>query len=97
MINKKVQDAINDQIKHELYSAYYYLSMSAYCGGKNLPGFANWMHLQYQEETQHALRLFRFLLDRGGKVELQAIRFDAGKFTVAEAKAWLKEHGYKPC
>ena len=73
MINKKVQDAINDQIKHELYSAYYYLSMSAYCGGKNLPGFANWMHLQYQEETQHALRLFRFLLDRGGKVELQAI------------------------
>ena len=31
-----------------------------------------------------------------GKAELQAIRFDAQKFSVAEAKAWLKEHGHKP-
>jgi len=31
-----------------------------------------------------------------GKSELQAIRFDADKFTVAEAKAWLEEHGHKP-
>ena len=30
------------------------------------------------------------------KVELQAIRFKADKFTVAQAKKWLKDHGYKP-
>ena len=29
-------------------------------------------------------------------VELQSIRFDAKKFTVAEAKKWLKDHNYKP-
>ena len=35
-------------------------------------------------------------ITRGGTVELQAIRFDAEKFTAAEAKAWLKEHGPEP-
>ena len=30
-----------------------------------------------------------------GSMELQAIRFDSGKFTVAEAKAWLAEHDHK--
>jgi ferritin len=73
MIKKRIQEAINDQIKHELYSSYYYLAMSAYCDSLNLPGFANWMYRQYQEETEHAMRLFNFLLDRGGKVELKAI------------------------
>jgi ferritin len=47
--------------------------MSAYCDSINLPGFANWMNMQYKEETAHAMRLFNFLLDRGGKVELMAI------------------------
>jgi ferritin len=73
MIKKKLQDAINAQVKHELYSAYYYLSMSAFCESINLPGFAHWMKQQYEEETAHAMRLYHFLLDRGGKVELQAI------------------------
>lgn len=31
----------------------------------------------------------------GGKAEVQAIRFSRTKFTVAQAKAWLKEHDYK--
>lgn len=34
--------------------------------------------------------------EKDEKAELQAIRFDVKKFTVAEAKAWLKEHDYKP-
>jgi ferritin len=73
MINETIQDAINDQIKHEFESAYLYLSMSAYFEAVNLQGFAHWMHLQYQEETAHALRLFNYLQDRGGRVRLRAI------------------------
>ena len=46
MINKPVQDAINEQIKNELYSAYLYLSMAAYFESLTLPGFANWMKVQ---------------------------------------------------
>ncbi len=73
MFSQKIQDAIADQINAELYSAYVYLSMSAYFQAQNLPGFAHWMRLQYQEETMHALKLFDYASDRGGQVTLKAV------------------------
>ncbi len=73
MLSISVQDSINEQIKNELYSAYLYLSMSAYCASINLPGFAHWTRLQSQEEVAHALKLFDFVIDRGGRGMLQAI------------------------
>jgi ferritin len=73
MLSKKVQDAINEQIKDELYSGYLYLAMSAYFEAQNLPGFAHWMRMQAEEEQEHALKFFDFLNDRGGRVVLQAI------------------------
>ena len=73
MLSKAVQDAINEQIKNELYSAYLYLSMSAHFEANNLPGFARWMRLQAQEEQGHALKFFDYMYDRGGVVKLQAI------------------------
>jgi ferritin len=73
MLSKAVQDAINEQIKNELYSAYLYLSMSAHFEANNLPGFARWMRLQAQEEQGHALKFFDYMHDRGGMVKLQAI------------------------
>jgi ferritin len=53
MLSQKLQDAINEQIRDELYSAYLYLSMAAYSETANLPGFAHWMHLQAQESSSH--------------------------------------------
>jgi ferritin len=73
MLSKAIQDAINEQIKNELYSAHQYLSMSAYCESVNLPGFAHWMLAQAQEEREHAMKFFTFLLNRKGRVILQAI------------------------
>jgi len=73
MLNKEVQDAMNEQIKNELYSAYLYLSMSAYSESISLPGFAHWMRVQAQEEQGHAMRFYRFIAERGGRVELQAL------------------------
>ena len=73
MISQALQDAFNEQIKNELYSAYLYLSMSAYFQRINLPGSAHWMRLQSQEEVSHAMKLFDHLNDRGGHVILQAI------------------------
>ncbi|CAN5617250.1 ferritin [soil metagenome] len=72
-MNKDVQDAVNDQVKHELASAYAYLSMSAHFESENLPGFARWMRLQAQEELGHAMRLFDYLNERGARVMLQAV------------------------
>jgi ferritin len=73
MISKNMQDAVNEQINKELFSAYLYLSMAAYFEDKNLPGFARWMSLQAQEEQEHALKFYAFLNDRGGRVLLKAI------------------------
>ena len=67
MITKTMQDAVNDQINKELYSSYLYLSMAAYFEDNNLPGFAHWMRAQEAEEREHAMKLYDFLLERGGK------------------------------
>jgi ferritin len=73
MLSKKLEEAINEQINKELYSGYLYLSMSAYCEAENLPGAANWMRIQAQEELGHAMRLFDHVNARGGRVLLKAI------------------------
>ena len=80
-MDKKLQKVFNDQIKHELYSAYIYLAMAAYFETKNLPGFAHWMKIQYKEEVSHAMKMFEFLNDRGQRVLLQAIPQPAGEFS----------------
>ncbi len=72
-MNQVVNDAINRQIQKEMFSSNLYLSMSAYYASKNLSGFAKWMELQAGEEMVHAMKLFHFLLQRGGKPEIAAI------------------------
>jgi len=73
MYSKRVMELMNEQIKHELYSAYLYLSMSAYFEGESLPGFAHWMRVQAAEEQEHAMKFYDFIYERGGRVLLQAI------------------------
>ncbi len=80
MLSKKVQDAFNDQIQAEMASAYLYLSMAAYCEGKNLKGFGHWLRAQYNEEVSHAMKMFDFVLERGGQVALKAIEAPAVDF-----------------
>jgi len=73
MLSKKVEEALNEQVKAEFFSAYFYLSMSNYFEKINLKGFANWMRIQFQEEQIHALHLVDFINERGGSVKLMAI------------------------
>lgn len=73
MLSQKLQDAFNEQINEELYSAYLYLSMSAVYANRNLNGFAGWMRLQAREEVGHGMRLFDYLLERGGSIQLKAV------------------------
>src|SRR5215218_7608355 len=68
VLNQAVQDAMNEQIGNELFSAYQYLSMAAYCESENLPGFAHWMRAQAQEETVHAMKFYDFVLEHERKV-----------------------------
>jgi ferritin len=73
MMSQTMQDAFNEQMKHEFYSSYLYLSMSAYCDAANLPGLSHWMRIQAREEAKHAMKIFDHMLDRAGTVQLQPI------------------------
>ena len=73
MLKEKVLQAINQQINNEYYSAFLYLSMSAWFQGKGLPGFANWMFIQYQEELTHGNKFFKYVHERGSQVVLLPI------------------------
>ena len=68
-----MEKALNGQINAELYSSYLYYSMSAWFESKGLPGFANWMNCQVQEEMAHARKFYDFINQRGGRVTLTAI------------------------
>ena len=69
----KVEGALNEQIHAEFFSFYLYLSVSAYFTTEHLDGFAHWMRIQAQEEFGHAMKLFDYLNERGGKVKLAAL------------------------
>ena len=68
-----MQKTLNDQIRREFNASYLYLSMAAYFAEKNLSGFARWMRMQAQEEAKHAMKIFDFVEDRGGRVTLDGI------------------------
>lgn len=73
MISNKMVNTINDQIRFELVSAYLYLSMAAWFENENLPGMASWMYAQASEEQEHAMKFFKYLIEVGARVELEAI------------------------
>jgi ferritin len=73
MISQRMVEALNAQIRNELFSSYVYLSMAAYFENANFAGFGGWMRVQAREEALHAMKIFDHLLDRGAPVTLQAI------------------------
>lgn len=73
MFSTKVEEALNAQINAEMWSAYLYLSMAAYCHEQGLAGMANWFEVQFKEEQDHAMIIYKHLAARGGRVKLAPI------------------------
>ncbi|MGM9704890.1 MAG: ferritin [Prevotella sp.] len=73
MLNKKVEEALNAQINAEMWSAYLYLSMAAFCHSQGNSGLGKWFEVQFQEEQDHAKILYNYIISRGGNVTLTAI------------------------
>lgn len=73
MLKKKIEKMLVDQINFEIYSAYIYLAMAAYCDSKDYPGFANWLKVQWEEEIFHAMKMYNYVIERGGTVILDKI------------------------
>jgi ferritin len=73
MITKKMEKALNEQINREFYSAYLYLSMSAYCNRMGHPGGEHWFRMQYDEEVMHMTKMFDYVMQHGGEAHLLQI------------------------
>jgi ferritin len=83
MLNERMAEALNTQLNKEIYSAYLYLSMSAYSSFIGLKGFANWFMVQYQEEMVHAMKIYNYVDSQGGQVKLMAVEQPATEFESA--------------
>lgn len=73
MLSPKMQSALNEQMNRELASSYLYLAMSAYLDSQSFSGAAHWMKEQAKEEQGHADKFAKFVVDRGGRVTLDAL------------------------
>ncbi len=73
MLTPKIEQALNEQVNAELYSAYLYLAMAAYFSNHDLEGFTHWMNMQSQEELGHAMKFYAFINERGGRNTLKTI------------------------
>jgi ferritin len=73
MLSQKLQDAFNEQMKNEFYSAYLYKAMAAYFEAEDLPGFAHWMRMQSLEELCHGEKFFNYICEAGGRAVMLPI------------------------
>jgi ferritin len=94
MIGKAMEQALNKQLKEEMYSFYLYLAMSAYLEGLNYKGMAAWMRVQAQEEYSHAMKFFDFLHERGGTVRLLTLEQPQAQWASVLA-AFKAAHGHE--
>jgi ferritin len=84
MLSKTIQNALNEQINKEMFSAYLYLAMATGCAETNLPGAARWLRIQSNEENEHAMKLYDYIHRHGGHAELQAIDKPPTKYKSAK-------------
>ncbi|MDO5733693.1 MAG: ferritin [Eubacteriales bacterium] len=72
-MDKKLLEMTQNQIQMEYFSGYLYLSMADWLERQDLPGAANWMYIQYQEEVLHAQGFIKFLQRLGQPIALRQI------------------------
>ncbi len=81
MISTKLNEAVNNQITFEFYSAHIYLSMAAYCAAVDLPGFSHFFRVQYREEIDHAMKFFNFVAEMGGNIKITGFQDPQADFS----------------
>ncbi|TFE31810.1 ferritin [Cohnella luojiensis] len=81
MLNESLSKALNDQLNFELYSAHVYLAIAAYCSGESLDGFANFFMVQAEEEKFHAMKIYKYLNDRGKRVTMAGMDTPNNEYT----------------
>lgn len=73
MLAKKIEKALNEQIKMEAESSQFYLAMASWAETEGLNGTARFLYMHSDEERMHMLKLVKFVNERGGKSEIPAL------------------------
>lgn len=93
MLDEKMEQALNDQLNAEMASGYLYLSMATFCEDQDLPGFGHSLRLHAEEELEHAMRFYDYILRKGGRVILQPIEEPQNEWgSILEVYEEIQEH-----
>ncbi|BCR03727.1 ferritin [Desulfuromonas versatilis] len=80
MLSPKLQDALNEQMKNEFFSAYLYMAIAGYFESEDLPGIASWMRVQALEEMTHGEKFFNFITDAAGRTDFRGFEAPRNEF-----------------
>ena len=95
-MNEKIFQMLNNQIKHEFYASYLYLSIASYFETIPLEGFSKWFRKQAEEEREHAMKIYDYVIDRNMHVDLQALEKPVVNFnSIEEVFALALKHEKK--
>lgn len=80
MLSKKVEKALNNQIRIEAESSQVYLSMASWAEVKGLEGIAGFMYDHSDEERMHMLKLVKYVNERGGHAQISELKAPKTEF-----------------
>lgn len=66
LLSTDIETLINQQIKKEAHSSAIYLSMASWCNQNGYDFSSDYFFKQAEEERQHQLKFFKYVLDMGG-------------------------------
>ena len=74
MMSDDLVQQLNEQMNYEFYASHAYLAMAAYFAAESLDGFANFFIVQAEEERFHAMKIFRYINDRGHRASMSVLK-----------------------
>ena len=81
MMPKKIETALNNQIKMEAQASFLYLSMSSWCDRHGLQGCTEFLRRQADEEMAHMLKLFDYIAEVDGMAKAPGIEQPSTEFS----------------
>ena len=81
MLNKKIENALNEQVEKEGYSSALYLAMASWAEAKGIAGVAEWLYIQSDEERLHMLKFIKYINERGGQAVVPAFKQPGNDYT----------------
>ncbi|GIZ07795.1 ferritin [Flavobacterium sp. UMI-01] len=74
MLSKKIETALNKQVRIEAESSQIYLSMASWAETHGLEGVSKFMYMQSDEERLHMLKIVKFINERGGHAQVSELK-----------------------